>query len=112
MYSVEAKCKNQFPIREEYREGYLERPSEILSLRRTTQWKEFLSIDLGLSQYDIDNLYRSFCIIQIIQPLGIKFPPFYSTKGSFGKLNFTTFVLQSIQDKKECNKSVSNITSR
>ena len=36
---------------------------------------------------------------EILWPLGIEFPPFYSKIGSLGKLNLTILVLQSMEAK-------------
>ena len=43
---------------------------------------------------------------EILRSLGIEFPPFHSTIGLFGKLNFTTLVLQLIEPKQEYNQSI------
>ena len=46
-------------------------------------------------KYPLDFILKDFQQ-EMIRPLGIEFPPSHSKTGSFEKLNFTTFVLQSI----------------
>ena len=50
--------------------------------------------------------------LEMIPPLGIEFPAFHSTMGSFRKLNFTTLLVQSIEAKHARNQSIPNKISK